>query len=178
MAADGGKPGFRAYLMKGSGERRRGARIMPKKTITWVLVADGAQARVLSNDGPGRGLKPAMDRGFESGRQHTREIVSDRQGRHPDRTGGGGGRHAMDPKTDPHRHMEHEFARSLAEVLEKEAINKRFDRLVLVAPPRMLGDLRAELAPHARAAVTAEVDKDLVHLADAEVARHLDEIIL
>ena len=28
-----------------------------KKTVTWVLIADGAQARVLENTGPGKGLR-------------------------------------------------------------------------------------------------------------------------
>ena len=152
---------------------------MPKRIITWVLVADGGHARVLVNDGPGRGLKPALDREFAASHPRVRDIVSDRQGRRANRlAGGGGGRHAMDPKTGPQRVLEQNFARELARFLEKQAVNKRYQRLVLVAPPRTLGDLRAELPGHARAAVTAEVVKDLVRLDDAAVARHLSEVVL
>ncbi|UXN75484.1 host attachment protein [Devosia sp. A8/3-2] len=28
-----------------------------KKTVTWILIADGTQARVLENTGPGKGLR-------------------------------------------------------------------------------------------------------------------------
>ena len=34
---------------------------MVKKTVTWILVADGAQARLYSNDGPGHGIRPATE---------------------------------------------------------------------------------------------------------------------
>ncbi len=151
---------------------------MPKRIITWVLVADGGRARVLANDGPGRGLKPALNYEFAAIHPLARDIVSDRQGRQADRVaGGGGGRHAMESRTAPQRQLEQDFARTLARFLDKEAMKKRYQRLVLVAPPRTLGDLRAELPRHARAAVTAELDKDLVRLDDADVARHLSEVV-
>ena len=31
-----------------------------KKKVTWIIVADGSRARVLANDGPGKGLRPAI----------------------------------------------------------------------------------------------------------------------
>jgi protein required for attachment to host cells len=31
-----------------------------KKRVTWIIVADGSRARVLANDGPGKGLRPAI----------------------------------------------------------------------------------------------------------------------
>ena len=47
--------------------------------------------------------------------------------------------------------------------------------LVLVAAPRALGDLRAMLAPHAAGLVTRELDKDLVHLPQRDLEKHLLE---
>ena len=32
-----------------------------QKRVTWILVADGARARVLMNDGVGKGLQPTVD---------------------------------------------------------------------------------------------------------------------
>ena len=36
------------------------------KKRTWILIADGARARMLLNEGPGTGLKPATDAEFEA----------------------------------------------------------------------------------------------------------------
>ncbi len=146
---------------------------MPKKIVTWVLVADRAEARVFANDGPGRGLKRAKGHEFSAPHPPARELVSDREGRR----NSGGARHAMTPRTEPERHAAQEFARTLTRFLEDHAMNKSYQRLVLVAPPRMLGDLRAELPGHAKAAVIGAVDKDLVHLDDHAVAKHLSELV-
>lgn len=151
---------------------------MGRKTVTWVAVADGSGARLFANDGPGLGLHPAMAREFSADQPPVRDIVSDRAGRHPDReTGIGGGRHAMDPRTDPRRHVEEEFIRGVAGVLGAEALKKSYQRLVLVAPPRTLGDLRRMLPRHAAGLVTAEVNKDLVHLDAGQVAGRLADIL-
>ena len=40
-------------------------------------------------------------------------------------------------------------------------------------PPRALGDLRSTLPPHAKALVTKELDKDLVHLPEQDLEKHL-----
>jgi len=50
---------------------------------------------------------------------------------------------------------------------------RRFDRLVLVAPPTTLGALRHALGPASLARVTAEVAKDLTHTRLDRVASHL-----
>ncbi len=53
----------------------------------------------------------------------------------------------MAPPTDPQRYAKFAFARGLAERLEEAAAaGGRFARLILVAAPRTLGDLR-ELSP-------------------------------
>lgn len=151
---------------------------MAKTVVTWVLLADGAVARVLTNNGPGQGLKRSAGHEFSVAHPLARDIVSDREGRQADRAAGGGGsRHAMKPRTEPQRHLEKEFAKTLARFLEKEALKKSYQRLVLVASPNMLGDLRSELSVHALAAVSDQVNKDLVHMDDAAVAKHLSEIV-
>lgn len=145
---------------------------MRKKIVTWVLVADGTHAAVYINDGPGRGLNPADAPVFKADiPSFTRDIVSDREGR--SWGAGGVGRHGMEPRTDPKRHSEFDFAREVAQALGQAALDKKFDRLVLVAPPKALGDLRAKLPKHAQDRVTHEVPKDLVHLDSQALEKHL-----
>ena len=145
---------------------------MVKKTVTWILVADGTQAVVYGNDGPGRGIYRATKQEFAIELpSKVGDIVSDQEGRAANP--GGQGHHAIGPRTDPRRHLETEFLRSVASVLEAAALAKKYDRLILVAAPKALGDLRTNLAPHAASLITKELDKDLVQLSERDLEKHL-----
>jgi len=64
----------------------------------------------------------------------------------------------------PHRYEQQRFARELAELLETQHNQGEFQRLVLVASPGMLGDLRASLSGRLRKLVYKEEAKDLTRL--------------
>jgi protein required for attachment to host cells len=51
--------------------------------------------------------------------------------------------------------------------------DKLYDKLVLVAPPATLGDLREALAKGVRACVTAEIAQDLVKIPASQLQSHL-----
>ena len=146
-----------------------------KKTVTWVLIADGARATVLANDGPGRGLRPAPPGEIETELHPNREIVSDRPGRVYESATSA--RHAVTPRIDWHRVEKVEFAQRLAQILDQAAREGLFHRLVLVAPPRTLGDLRAALDEKTLKLVTAEIGKDLTNTPPAELPAHLGEAL-
>ncbi|MBZ0218358.1 MAG: host attachment protein [Fimbriimonadaceae bacterium] len=143
--------------------------------VTWVLIADGARARLLVNTGRGTGLKPALDQEFIGDKRQSRELTSDKPGRTFDR--GGQGRHSMEPPTDPHRHEQHMFARSLADLFEEKQKHNAFDRLIVVAPPKTLGDLRAEFPKAVADLVSDELNKDLTKIPIHELPDHLSELI-
>jgi len=134
-----------------------------KKIITYVLIADGARARIVLNDGPGRGFKPAYPNEFAgtTSRMRTRDLGADKPGRGFESADGS--RHAMTPRADWHRNEKRQFAKSMARVLDEAADRKAFDRLILVAPPDSLGILRKALASKTRDLVTAEIAKDLTN---------------
>jgi len=146
---------------------------MSKRTVTWYLVADGARGRIFANDGPGKGLYQAVEKEFAIQRpERTHDIVSDREGRSAGPAGGSG--HTMNAPTDPHAHEETAFLRDLAAQLGEMGQDNLYDRLVIVAAPRALGDLRAHLPRAAREKVTAELDKDLTRLPPGDLAKHLE----
>jgi protein required for attachment to host cells len=138
----------------------------------WVVVADGARARILSADPRARRLTSLEELASEEARRKTSESVSDRQGRAFE-SASPGHRSAMEPATDPQRHAQAEFARRVADVLARAAQEGRFDALHLVAAPRALGDLRAVLAPEVLKRVVRELDKDLVGLTVPQLEEHL-----
>lgn len=146
-----------------------------KKITTWILVADGARARVVLNDGPGRGVRRTPVKEFLGPNAPSRAIASDRPGRAFD--SGGQGRHAMEPPTDPHEHEQRVFLAEVAGFLDQAAKRGDFDRLVIVAPPRALGNLRAALSEAARAKVTGELNKDLTHVPIHALADHLGSVL-
>lgn len=146
-----------------------------KPTVTWILVANGTQARVLENTGPGKGLRQVdgLDFGIEA--LQARELVTDRPGRSFSSVGHG--RSAMEPRTDPVEQREAAFVKSVADVLDAELKKGAYDRLVIAAAPIALGDIRKQLTAGVRKTILAELDKDLTNLPTAQLDRHLDGII-
>lgn len=141
-----------------------------KKTVTWILLADGTQARVLEHAGPGKGLANIKGLEWSIPPLQSKEIDTDRSGRGP--TGG-----AMEPRTDPAQHREAEFIRTIAGALDEQAKAGTFQRLVIAAAPIALGNLRKALSEHVKKTVVAELDKDLTNLPTPQLTRHLDGII-
>ncbi len=143
-------------------------------TTTWILVADGAKARILARHGGHGPLEPASNLCFAEAeaRLPTRDIGTDRPGRVHESANAA--RHAMEPRVDWHRFAKEQFARDIATALEAAAKDKLYEELILVAPPRTLGDLRQALGQHAKALVTGEIAKDLTNLPDHELPAHLD----
>ncbi len=147
---------------------------MPTKpATTWVLVADGAKARLLERIGVDAPLTPASDKCFSEpeARAPTRDIGADRPGRVHESADTA--RHAMAPRVDWHRYAKEQFAKSVAGALEQAALAKKYEALILVAPPQALGDLRSALGQHAKALVAGEIAKDLTNLPDHELPAHL-----
>ena len=140
---------------------------------TWILIADGAKARVVAQDKESRRFRPAFEEAHFGTTAQSKEIASDRPGRAFSSVGEG--RSAMEPTTDPQRHAEFSFARDLAERLTKAANRNQFDRLILVAAPKTLGDLRRLLPDTVRDRVQVEIDKDLTNVPDNDLGKHLDE---
>jgi protein required for attachment to host cells len=72
-------------------------------------------------------------------------------------------RHGVDGERSTQRHEAELFALQVVRILDSARTRHEFDRLVLIAAPRMLGLLREALPAACRSIVAAEVPKDLVH---------------
>jgi protein required for attachment to host cells len=146
-----------------------------KPTTTWILIADGARARIFVNQGPGKGIEAVAGAEFDADHRPDREIMSDKPGRTYESVGDT--RHAVQPHHDPHRELKRAFSEELAAMLAEKLAAKAYDRVVLVAPPAMLGDLRSSLGEQVRAVVYAELDKDLTNTPEAELPQHLGAVL-
>lgn len=148
---------------------------MARKIVTWVVVADGAQARIFLNEGVGKGVRELSDRAFSAERLRNRDIQADRPGRTFDRAGHG--RHAMEPPSDPQAVAQHNFLREVVDWLAEQNRSAAFDRLVVIAEPRALGEI-CRLLPKALAEkLHGEISADLTKATAAEVEQRLQSVM-
>jgi len=127
---------------------------------TWVLIADGKKALFLRNDLDE--ITPDLNvvRLESQELPLNRDLAADRQGRRPDV--GAGQRSEME-ETDWQSLAKERFADEMADILYKYAHKGAYERIVLVAPARVLGELRQKLHKEVAARVVAELPKDLTN---------------
>ncbi|WEX10810.1 host attachment protein [Chelativorans sp. AA-79] len=134
-----------------------------KKPRTWILVTDGGQARIvreLACDAEtGERLDDLV---FEIEHKPLRRIMADRPGRSFESHGAR--RSAMEYRSDPVRDRQRRFASMLSKHLQYHHAAGEFDRLAVVAEPRMLGIVRQTLPAALREVVVSEIGKDLTKL--------------
>jgi len=142
-----------------------------KKTVTWIVVADHQRARVLVNGGPGRGLRPVPGMNLRTHLKAGRDIVADRPGRSFESRGEA--RHAVQPRIDPHRQAAERFVGRVAKALTAASEKGDYDRLVLIAPPRALGEFRKLLPASVKGKLIGEIDEDLTKAPTKALSRHV-----
>jgi protein required for attachment to host cells len=137
---------------------------------TWIVIGDGEKALFLRNEGDERFPNFATVRVLQHENPPTREQGTDRPGRYED---GLGPQSSAVENTDWHRIEKTRFARTIAETLYAAAHRGDFKKLVMVAPPHVLGDLRKEYHKEVAERVVAEVDKTLTNHPVREIERIL-----
>ena len=147
--------------------------LKPKRT--WILIADGARARIVVNESPGAGIEPVYPYVFAASSAPARDYGADKPGR--THSPGGARQTSYQPREDWHAFEKGKFATEIAQILNRQAEAHAFDQLVLVAPPKIMGILRAALKGPVGSRVVAEVVKDLTHLSDHELKPHLADVI-
>jgi protein required for attachment to host cells len=145
-----------------------------KPVSTWIVIADGARARIVRNDGPGKGVAALPGLEFQGDHSAAFDIAADKPGRAFDSVGNA--RHAMEPSSDPHDELKAQFMKKIVAVLESRQGD--FDRLILVAPPQALGLLRKSLPAAVASKVTGELGKDLTQLPNGDLSAHLDGLLV
>lgn len=142
-----------------------------KPVVTWVLLSDSREARVVANNGVGKGFVPLKGGTWTAPPPKTFE---DGQGVSHSRMGAS--QHRLAPRTTNFS-GDDEFAQITAEKLAEHFRKKAFDQLIVVAEPKMLGHLRKAIDGPVAAAIIAEVAKDLIRVPIEKLPVHLADII-
>jgi len=127
---------------------------------TWVLIADGEKALFLENKTDGQDPFFEVFREEEQDNPPNREQAANRPGRFND---GPSVHRSAVADTDWHELAKDRFAHDLADILYKQAHKGRLSKLVIVAPPNTLGELRQELHQEVTQKVIGEVPKTLTN---------------
>ncbi|HWH22053.1 MAG TPA: host attachment family protein [Allosphingosinicella sp.] len=126
---------------------------------SFVVVADGEKMLFFRNEGDAEFLKLEVERKRVQDNPPSREQKTDEAGRTFDASGGAG-RSAYE-ETDYHALEEARFAAETAELLKKRALKNDFESLIIIAPPRTLGELRKHYHKEVEKRLTGEIAKDL-----------------
>ena len=121
---------------------------------TWILVGDEASARLFTANDAARHWKLHAEFAHPESRMKAEAVLTDRP-------------NYPEPGT-PHRDAEGlRFAQQMAEHLVHH--HGEYERLVLVGPPRFLGELRKHLPPPVLKKLTDSLARELVHVETREL---------
>lgn len=139
---------------------------------TWFLLADGRRARLLTEERRGAELQVVwkMEIGPED-----RYEPQDRPPRSFDSVGAG--RHAMDKGRSLHEQEEEKFLQRVADRIGASEKQAAFEHLVVAAPPRALGLLRANFSQSVQTRLRATASKDVLDEDESALRERLRELL-
>jgi len=144
-----------------------------KPVRTLVLLANDGTARFLMNEGVGKGLSGIDTLDADHAIRAEAHEYADEPGRSS--AAPGMARHAYAPHADEESQKRAAFAAAVIDRLDERWRKGRYDRLVVAAPPKMLGELRGRLGDLA-AHLHGDLAKDLTKAPVAKLPGHFAEI--
>lgn len=139
--------------------------------VTWIVLANTREAKVLANRGPGTGLIPVAGRHWRAGEVHS--IAADVN---VERDTVGATTYVVD-QADARQRFDALFVRQVVSGLARDLASEEFDRFILVAGPLMLGLMTDAMDHRLKYALVDELVKDLSALPASAVETQLGEII-
>lgn len=129
---------------------------VPHKSV--VVVTDGRKMLILRNEGDNVHLDLKVERAVEQDNPSDGDQKTDHAGRSSSSIGAA--QNSMH-EVDFHQQEEDRFAADTADLLKTRALKNDFEALIVVAPPRTLGELRKHYHKEVSQRLTGELDKDL-----------------
>jgi protein required for attachment to host cells len=134
-----------------------------------VMVVDGGKMLLFRNDGDGAHPHLKVEEALEAINPPAHEQASDAPGR---AFASSGTARSSVEQTDFHQQAEDRLAADASALLNKRALANDYEQLIIIAPPRTLGEMRRHYHKALEARLVAEIAKDLTGhpVADIEAA--------
>jgi len=130
----------------------------------FVLVADGRKMLFFRNEGDGDFPNLQVIHAAEQENPKDSDQKTDLAGGASSTNAGslaGGGAGASMGEADFHQQEEDRFAADAAAMLKKRALAHEFEKLIIIAPPKTLGELRKHYHKEVESRLVGELAKDL-----------------
>lgn len=138
---------------------------------TWIMVADAARARLFELTRKGADPVEIASYAYPEGRSPGREHDHGRLPRVQESNSPS--RHAIEPRTSLRDKYAQRFAETLSAVVRQGRQEGRYDKLILMGPPRFIGVLHERLDKQTAARVVGEVHNDLLTVTPVQLRTHL-----
>ncbi|MEO6563917.1 MAG: host attachment protein [Nitrosospira sp.] len=138
---------------------------------TWILVANRSGAKLFERTGS-EDVKLKENIVHPDGRLKAHDIDTDAPTRTVDT--GGHGQHGTGSPVSPTEHIAEQFAKKLGELLDKGRTDHAYTKLVLIAEPGFLGELRNGLDQNTAALVSKTIGKNLPDISEHDLPDYLD----
>lgn len=136
----------------------------------FVAVVDGQRAFVYRNVGKAQSPRLELVSGFEYKHPPSHELGTDKA---PTNFSSASGIRSASSERDFHTEEEFKFAKDILRTLDALKLSGKIEKLVLVAPPKMLATLRQHISSGLKTIVTSEVSKDLTKHAPDDIIKIL-----
>jgi protein required for attachment to host cells len=166
----------------------------PQPIVTWILIADDKEAQIYDchktlqpiplgganphhyyNEKSSHELSPVMNGLLKSESINDYQIGHDRRGTAS--SSNSPTHNTYEPHGDIDGELKRRFAESIAHKLQQACENKLFDQLILVAPPKMIGELREHMSKNIDTKIVATLPKDLRQYHGKELMKHLSDTL-
>jgi protein required for attachment to host cells len=182
-----------ASIHKGKTAMYERAARLPQLLITWALLADGKQARIYEcrkimqkvplgganihhyyDEQSGHELVLVPNGAMEAESIDDYQIGHDRRG--TSSSSNSSTHNTYEPHGDIQKELKRRFIKAISDKLQQACANNSFDRLILVAPAKMVGELRKQLSSDVQNRIVGVLPKDLTHDQGQVAMTHLRDI--
>lgn len=136
-----------------------------------VLVADGRKMLFFRNEGDGEFPTLKVESHREEENPSHLDQATDQAGRAATPAGVSAGGSMQE--VDFHQQQEDRFAAKVAEMLKDKALANEIESLIVVAPPKTLGEMRKHYHKEVEARLKGEIAKDLTGMPVPEIEKAL-----
>ena len=165
-----------------------------KPTATWIVVADAKQAQIYTRQHATKSiplaqggkhphyderttweLVPLPGTALQAEPADQYQVGAHSQGQVFESVGGR--RSSIEPHMTAQDEVRAHFAKRIAEELNKDHHRGSFERLVLAAPAKMLGEIKKHLDKAVQGCIAVELPKELTHLKGGALAEHFKDVL-